>query len=106
MSGLPTIEQILKKKYPDINFELDRSPTSSYTTIILTSKRKDGTLAMCRFQLTDTMVEMNPEIIKDFLENAIQKLREYCGKECMESGVQSNPSSRWFGLWDQNSFCW
>lgn len=92
-----TLEDILRKKYPDINFDITTDNSLNVTEIDLTKRQKDGSKAMVRIRFTRMAVDSNPTMVNDMIERAVWKLREYSESKTKEIVKSNNPSSRSFG---------
>lgn len=89
-----TLEDFLKKEYPDIDFEIRYRDGIS---ILMMKRCKNGERGGLELTfLPEVLESIQPDIISLELEEAVRKLREYCG-ELSPPELVGNPSSRRFG---------
>lgn len=93
LSGV-SLEDILKKKYPDIHFEIIPEPALQATTFHLTTKDNEGKKVGIAIRITRDAMEMGPQILGLTMKDAVRKLREYRNADIL---LGNNPSSRRFG---------
>lgn len=91
-----TLKDVLKKKYPDIDFYIRTDLKKKVTEIELTKREKDGTGAMVRIRFTTMAIDISPVIVNEAVEKAVWRLREY-SKTLSLKLKSTNPSSRRFG---------
>lgn len=88
-----SLEEFLRKKYPDLEVRVKKDFLRSIIEIFLCKRINGEKKGAVNIKLSEEVFAEMPQIVDNKIEESIRKLREFVLEE---ERRKNNPSSRWF----------